>query len=474
MSLYKGYEAVIGLEVHVELKTETKIFCSCKTKAKEPNTAVCPVCMGMPGALPVLNKKAFEYALKAALALECEINECSSFDRKNYFYPDLPKGYQITQFYHPLATGGKVRINTENGEKNIGIKQIHLEEDAGKLVHDGNEFTLIDNNRAGVPLIEIVSNPEISSAKEALSYLKNLKNILVCTGVSDCRMNEGELRCDVNISVHKPGEKNGTRTEIKNLNSFQFAAKAIEYEYKRQADLLENGEEVVMETRRFDEAGGKTLPMRSKEQANDYRYFPEPNLPCICVDKDAIERIRKSLPELPDKRKKRYVDVFGLSEYESECMVSDCETAEYFEKCASMSKYPKIAANLIIGEILKLKADGNGEIPVCPSALAEVCDLSGDDKINSPTAKKLVKLLAGETFDVESYVIKNNLLQINDKDIILNAARNALLKNPKAKNDYLGGKQNALKVVVGAIMAETNGRANPVIANEAAKSVLEE
>ena len=336
MTLYKGYEMVIGLEVHVELKTKTKIFCNCKTDfGAEPNTHVCPVCMGMPGTLPVLNRKVVDYAIKAGLATNCTIARFSKQDRKNYFYPDLPKAYQISQYDLPLCEHGHVDIETENGAKRIGITRIHIEEDAGKLVHDDKLGTLIDCNRCGVPLIEIVSEPDIRSAEEADAYLRKLRAAILYTGVSDCKMNEGSLRCDVNLSVRKPGEPFGTRTEMKNLNSFQFIAKAIDYEYHRQVDALESGEGVVQETRRFDANSGKTYSMRKKEDANDYRYFPDPDLPPIVITEEKLAALKAEIPMLPDERKAIYTEKFGLTAYDSEVITNELAVADYFEETAN-------------------------------------------------------------------------------------------------------------------------------------------
>ena len=325
MTYYKGYEMVIGLEVHVELKTATKIFCSCPTTfGAAPNTQCCPVCMGFPGTLPVLNKKVVEYAVKAGLATNCKIANYSKEDRKNYFYPDLPKAYQISQYDLPLCEHGWLDIETEAGSKRIGITRIHIEEDAGKLVHDDVHGTMIDCNRCGVPLIEIVSEPDIRSAEEAKAYLQKLRAIILYTGISDCKMEEGSLRCDVNLSVRKVGaEAFGTRTEMKNLNSFQFIVKAIEYEYKRQVDAIEAGETVVQETRRFDTATGKTNTMRTKEDADDYRYFPDPDLPPIEMSDERIAAFAAEIPELPDARKARYIEKYGLTPYDGEILTSD-------------------------------------------------------------------------------------------------------------------------------------------------------
>ena len=389
MTLYKGYEMVIGLEVHVGLKTKTKIFCNCKTDfGAEPNTHVCPVCMGMPGTLPVLNRKVVDYAVKAGLATNCQIARFSKQDRKNYFYPDLPKAYQISQYDLPLCEHGYVDIETENGAKRVGITRIHIEEDAGKLVHDEKLGTLIDCNRCGVPLIEIVSEPDIRSAAESDAYLRKLRAAILYTGVSDCKMNEGSLRCDVNLSVRKPGEPFGTRTEMKNINSFQFIAKAIDYEYRRQVDAVESGEGVIQETRRFDANTGKTYSMRKKEDANDYRYFPDPDLPPIVITEQKLAELKAEIPMLPDERKALYTEKFGLTAYDSEVITNELAVADYFETAAEKTRYPKLAANMLITDVLRACDTESGMLPVKPERLAALSDLLGDGKINSSTEKK--------------------------------------------------------------------------------------
>ena len=348
----KDYEMVAGLETHVELKTATKIFCGCSTAfGAEPNTQCCPVCTGMPGSLPVLNRQVVHYAIKAGLAVNCRIASYSKEDRKNYFYPDLPKAYQISQYDLPLCENGYLDIETGEGRKRIGITRIHIEEDAGKLIHQEGKGTLIDYNRCGVPLIEIVSEPDFRSVEEIKAYLRKLRATILYTGVSDCKMNEGSLRVDVNLSVRKKGEETlGTRTEMKNLNSFQFIAKAVEYEFRRQVEALEAGEEIIQETRRFDQASGKTFSMRRKEDANDYRYFPDPDLPPIEVSPDLLRELQAQIPVLPDQRKKEYVKRFGLTDYAAEQITLSREAADYFEQAARRTRYPKLAANLVLSE----------------------------------------------------------------------------------------------------------------------------
>ena len=475
MTLYKGYEMVIGLEVHVELKTKTKIFCNCKTDfGAEPNTHVCPVCMGMPGTLPVLNKKVVDYAIKAGLATNCSIARFSKQDRKNYFYPDLPKAYQISQYDLPLCEHGYVDIETADGSKRIGITRIHIEEDAGKLVHDAKLGTLIDCNRCGVPLIEIVSEPDIRSAEEADAYLRKLRAAILYTGVSDCKMNEGSLRCDVNLSVRKPGEPFGTRTEMKNINSFQFIAKAIDYEYRRQVDSLESGESVVQETRRFDADSGKTYSMRKKEDANDYRYFPDPDLPPIVITEEKLAALKAEIPMLPDERKKLYTETYGLTAYDSEVITNELAVADYFEKTACVTRYPKLAANMLITDILRSYDSENGDLPVKPERLAALADLLGDGKINSSTGKKIVGELLVSDFDPAVYVAEHGLEQINDRAVLEQAVREVLMSDAKSVASYKAGKTAALKALVGKVMAKTGGKANPVIVNELTQALITE
>ena len=465
MTYYKGYEMVIGLEVHVELKTATKIFCSCPTTfGAAPNTQCCPVCMGFPGTLPVLNKKVVEYAVKAGLATNCKIANYSKEDRKNYFYPDLPKAYQISQYDLPLCEHGWLDIETEAGSKRIGITRIHIEEDAGKLVHDDAHGTMIDCNRCGVPLIEIVSEPDIRSAEEAKAYLQKLRAIILYTGVSDCKMEEGSLRCDVNLSVRKVGaEAFGTRTEMKNLNSFQFIVKAIEYEYKRQVDAIEAGEIVVQETRRFDTATGKTNTMRTKEDADDYRYFPDPDLPPIEMSDERIAAFAAEIPELPDARKARYIEKYGLTPYDGEILTSDKAMADYFEAAAAATKYPKTVANLLISEVLRMLEGESFSCPLSPDRLAELATLLGEDVINSSTAKKLLKEMFETGASPKKLVEERGLAQINDEELLAALVREAVESSPKSVADYKKGKQAAAKAIVGRVMQKTDGRGNPVI-----------
>lgn len=472
---YKGYEMVIGLETHVELKTDTKIFCSCPTTfGAEPNTHVCPVCMGYPGTLPVLNGKVVEYAVKAGMATNCTIARYSKEDRKNYFYPDLPKAYQISQYDLPLCEHGWLDIESETGTKRIGITRIHIEEDAGKLVHDDEHGTLIDCNRCGVPLIEIVSEPDMRSAEEAVAYLRKLRAIILYTGVSDCKMQEGSLRCDVNLSVRKVGETEfGTRTEMKNLNSFQFIAKAIDYEFKRQVDAVEKGETIIQETRRFDSVTGKTSAMRSKEDANDYRYFPDPDLPPIIMSEAELERLRSEIPVLPDQRKREYVEKYGLSPYNGEMLTDQVEIADYFEAGAKLTKHPKTLGNLIISEIFRLLPQDSVEIPISAASMAKIADMYGDGLINSGTAKKLVSRLWEGDADPAEIVEREGLGQINDRAQLTAVVTEVIAKNPKSIEDFRKGKLQAVKALMGQAMGKTAGRGNPALIQEILDAELE-
>ena len=459
-----AYEMVIGLEVHCELKTKTKIFCGCSTAfGAEPNTQCCPVCMGMPGSLPVLNRQAVEYAVKAGMATNCTISRFSKEDRKNYFYPDLPKAYQISQYDLPLCEHGWLDIETADGAKRIGITRIHIEEDAGKLVH-GEEGTGCDYNRCGVPLIEIVSEPDIRSAEEAKAYVQKLRAILLYTGVSDCRMQEGSLRCDVNLSVRKKGESRfGTRTEMKNLNSFQFIVKAIEYEYARQVEVLESGGEVVQETRRFDQASGKTYTMRKKEDADDYRYFPDPDLPPIVLDDETLARWKAAIPVLPDERKAMYIEQYGLSSRDAELLAAEQAVADYFEAAAKQTAYPKTLVGLLTTEIFRLLPADSTDIPLSPAHLARLADLLGEEKINSGTGKKLLGQLWEKDADPAVLAEEQNLWQISDESVLRPLAREAVEKNPRSVADYRRGKVQAIQALVGQCLRATGGQGNPQI-----------
>ena len=457
----KGYETVIGLEVHVELKTRSKIFCSCSTEfGAEPNTQVCPVCLGLPGTLPTLNKKVAELGVMSGLALNCAIAPLSFHDRKNYFYPDLPKSYQISQFDIPLCSDGCLDIDTDGGKKRIGITRIHLEEDAGKLIHNGGS-TFVDCNRCGVPLIEIVSKPDIRSAEEAVAYLKKLRSVLLFAGVSDCKMNEGSLRCDVNLSVRKYGEPLGVRCELKNLNSFKFIEKAIEYERDRQIELLEKGETVVCETRRFDEKREMTFSMRKKEKQSDYRFFPEPDLAPLSFTKEDIEKIKSLLPALPDERREYYKNEYGISETDGATLTLSPVIADYFEEAAKRTSFPKTVSNLILTEIMGIMTPDASPYNISPENLGSLADLLGKNIINSATAKKLIREMWDSDIDPEKAVEERGLAQINDEEAILAFVRSAIEKSQKAVEDYKKGKATAARSIVGKAMGESRGRANP-------------
>ena len=460
---YTDYETVIGLEVHVELNTKTKVFCSCPTDfGGEPNTRVCPVCMGLPGALPVLNRQVVRHAAKAGLALGCTVAPVSGQDRKNYFYPDLPKAYQISQYDRPLCSGGSLEIETADGSKEVRITRIHIEEDAGKLIHDRGDGTLIDYNRCGIPLIEIVSEPDLRSAEEAKAYLQTLRSLIRYIGISDCRMNEGSFRADVNLSVRKKGDTRlGTRTEIKNLNSFAFAAKAIESESKRQIALLEEGLPVERETRRFDPATGTTETMRKKETEADYRFFPDPDLPPVRLSEDEIRSLSEALPELPRYRRRRWQSELSLPSYDAAVLSSDRGLADAFDAIASLTDFPRIAAGLIITDILGVCPSEDFSCPISPTRIASLANLLGRGEINRATAKKLLQRLFEGDFDPEAVVISEGLGQINDEALLRPIVRQVIAANPKSVADYRAGKTHAAKALIGQVMAKTAGRANP-------------
>ena len=475
--LREDYEMVIGLEVHAELSTKTKIFCSCPTEfGGEPNTHCCPVCMAMPGALPVLNKRVVEYAIKAGLATNCDITRVSKNDRKNYFYPDLPKSYQISQFDMPLCTKGYVEIEEGEASKRIGITRIHIEEDAGKLNHD--EFgrgSLVDLNRSGVPLIEIVSEPDMRSVEEADKYLKKLKSILEYIEVSDCKMQEGSLRADVNVSVRKKGAKEfGTRTEMKNMNSFRSIARAIEYEAERQVEELEKGNKIYQETLRWDEVSGKTFSMRDKEDAQDYRYFPEPDLGIIKISDEMIEEIRKTLPEMPESRRARYIEEFKLPEYDSNILTSSKHLSDLFEKATEICKNPKAVSNWIMTDITRIlneKEEELSAIPFTPEELGKLIILIDKGTISSKIAKQVLEELFEDPKDPEDIIKEKGWIQISDEGAIKEVVQKILEANPASIADYKAGKDRALGFLVGQAMKETKGKANPQMLN---KMFLEE
>ena len=470
------YEAVIGLEVHTELQTKTKIFCSCRTSfGADPNTNVCPVCLGLPGVLPVLNKKVLEYAVRAGLALNCEISRFSKFDRKNYYYPDLPKNFQTSQFDLPICEHGYLDVEVEGEKRRIRITRAHMEEDAGKLVHHGtsitdSDYSLVDYNRTGTPLLEIVSEPDMRSAKEAVAYMEKMRAILQYVGISDCRMEEGSLRCDANVSVRPVGQKElGTKTEIKNINSFKGVERAIEYEAMRQAELLEDGGKVVQETRTWDEKEGVTKSMRTKEEANDYRYFPEPDLVPFTVSDEYIENIRKSLPELPDARKERYMKEFGLSSEDAVFMTNDKATADYFEAAVDAGADPKACVNWLMGEFAsQLSTDGIeiAKAPVSAENLAALLKLISKGTISGKIAKKVFATMWKEGGNPEEIVKAQGLVQISDTAELSKLVDEVVGKNPKAVEDFKAGKKKAVGALVGQIMKVTKGKANPRVINE--------
>ena len=464
----KGYEIVMGLEVHVELKTNTKIFCSCTTEfGGEPNSHCCPVCMGLPGSLPVLNEKVVEYAVKAGLATNCEITRLGRQDRKHYFYPDLGKAYQISQDGLPICEHGHLDIEVEGGKKTIGITRIHIEEDAGKLVHKDGLGTLIDNNRAGVPLIEIVSEPDLRSKEEVIAYMQKLRAILIYIDVSDCKMNEGSMRADVNLSIRKIGaEKFGTRAEMKNLNSFQSIMRAIDYESERQFKAIKAGDTIIQETRRFDQDTGKTSSMREKEDAHDYRYLPDPDLMKIRIDEDFIENLRSSLPELPDARKEKYMNKYGLSSYDAEQLTASIELANYFEKSAELSKDTKVLANLLISEVFRLVSVDDFKVPFTPKDLSELVNFIDSGRVSISAGKKIVEKMFQEKKSPDQIIVENDFEQINDETILWPIVDQAIESSKKAVEEYKSGKEKALQSIVGKVMGRTKGKANPQLTIE--------
>ena len=468
----EDYEVIMGLEVHAELSTKTKIFCSCPTDfGAEPNTQTCPICMAMPGTLPVLNEKVVEYAVKAGLATNCEISRDSKNDRKNYFYPDLPKSYQISQFDKPLCEHGYVEIEVNGEKKKIRLTRIHIEEDAGKLNHD--EFgggSLVDLNRAGVPLIEIVSEPDLRSSEEVEQYLRKLKSILEYIEVSDCKMQEGSLRADVNVSVRKKGDtKLGTRTEMKNMNSFRSIVRAIEYEVDRQINVIEEGGKIEQETLRWDDVSGKTFPMRDKEDAQDYRYFPDPDLVAIKLSEEYIENIKNSLPELPESRKERYLEEYQLSEKDAKLITSSKYLSDLFENAVKVCNNPKAVNNWIISDISRILNETEMEpiqIPFDGNQLGKLVILIDKGTISSSIGKKVLVELFDNPRDPEDIIKEKGWIQISDEGAIKEVVLKVLEANPQSIADYKGGKDKALGFLVGQAMKETRGKANPQMLNK--------
>ena len=471
-----NYEAVIGLEIHCELKTKTKIFCGCATGfGAEQNTHVCPVCLGLPGVLPTINKRVVEFAIKAGLATNCKINQYSKFDRKNYYYPDLPKNWQTSQYDLPICVNGWVDIDVDGEKKRIRLTRIHMEEDAGKLVHSGTTIkdslsSDVDYKRTGVPLLEIVSEPDMRSAAEARAYMEKIKAIMEYIDVSNCRMEEGNLRADINVSLRPEGSETlGTRTEMKNINSFKNLEDAINYEIERQTEVLEDGGHVVQETRTFDPARGITLSMRSKENAHDYRYMPEPDLPPIITSDETIEKYRQELPELPDARRARLEKEYGLSDYDAGIITSSRAMAEYFDAVVGTGADPKLAANWIMGDLAKNLNEENLDIaqsPVSAERLGKMIGLIMKDTISGKIAKKVFKEMWTSPDDPEKIVKEKGLVQITDTSAIEPAVDAAIASNPKAVAEYKGGKKKALGALVGQVMKATRGKANPQMVNQ--------
>ena len=475
------YETVIGLEVHVQIKTKTKIFCSCSTEfGSRPNENTCPICLGMPGVLPVLNKRFLESSMRACLATHCTIEPMNRFARKNYFYPDLPKGYQISQFELPLGTNGYININVDGTKKRIGLTRIHMEEDAGKLIHGENlgspGKSYVDFNRTGVPLCEVVSEPDLRSSEEARAYLIELKSILEYTGVSDCNMEEGSLRCDANVSIRPVGQKEfGTRTELKNLNSFKFIQKAIEYEVDRQTRLLDQGDTVKQETRLYDSARGETFPMRSKEEAHDYRYFPDPDLVPIMIGEAWVDELRKTIPELPEQKRERFIKSYGIPEYDTGVLTSSEPLADYFEQCTALFPQPKTISNWMMGDLLReLKKDGRNivDCPVSPSALVDLLKLIESGTISGNIAKGIFEEMYQTQKSAGSIVEEKGLKQITDSSAIEKIVAEVIQANPRQVEEFKGGKEKVLGFLVGQVMKASKGKANPGMVNKLLKEKM--
>jgi aspartyl-tRNA(Asn)/glutamyl-tRNA(Gln) amidotransferase subunit B len=479
-----NYEAVIGLECHAQLLTNSKLFCSDSTKFGDPpNANTCPVCLGLPGALPVLNRVAVAMAVKAALGLNCRVNPESQWSRKNYFYPDLPKGYQISQYDRPLAQQGFIEISVDGTKKKIGVQRIHMEEDAGKSLHEGfsdsGRYTYLDFNRSGVPLVEIVTDPDIRSSAEAHEYLTRLKEILEYLEVNDGNMEEGSLRCDANVSVRRVGEqKFGTRTELKNINSFRFVQKAIDYEVNRQIDVIETGGRVVQETRLWNSAEERTVSMRSKEEAHDYRYFPDPDLPLLVVDREWIKQVERSMPELPEARRKRFVAEYALSEYDAAVLTATRALADFFEETATASHQPKAAANWIMGDLLRFYKDSNTDMkdlsasPVKPMMLADMISLVEKGTISGKIAKTVMEEMCATGKLPQAIIEGKGLVQISNVDELEKIVSKVIDENPKPVEQYRQGKTGNFGFFVGQVMKATGGRANPQAVNDILKQRL--
>ena len=476
------WEAVIGLEVHAQLQTRTKIFCGCSTRfGSSPNSQVCPVCLGLPGALPVLNRQAVDYAITAALACGCDVQPTSVFARKNYFYPDLPKGYQISQYELPLALGGGLDIRVDGRSRHVRLTRIHIEEDAGKSLHEGfpdsDRRTYLDYNRSGVPLIEIVSEPDLRSAAEAAEFFSRLRSILVWLGVSDGNMEEGSLRCDANVSVRRTGHTTlGTKAEVKNVNSFRYLEKALDYEIGRQIDVLESGGTVVQETRLWDSGSGRTHSMRSKEEAHDYRYFPEPDLPPLVVDAARVERVRSSMPELPDARSRRFVSQYGIPEYDAGVLTQSAALADYFEATAGAAGNPKAASNWVMGELLRTlneRGQSIADVPVRPAALAGLIALIEKGTISSSIGKSVFARMYDSGRTADDIVREEGLAQNSDEDALSSIITDVMQEHADAVAQYRAGKRQTFGFLVGQVMKRSGGKANPKLASDLLKRALE-
>ena len=476
----KQYETVIGLEVHVELATKTKIFCACSTAfGGAPNTHTCPVCTGMPGSLPVLNKQVVEYALAVGLATNCQIHQYCKFDRKNYFYPDNPQNYQISQLYLPICHDGGVEIETAGGKKIIGIHEIHMEEDAGKLVHDEwEDCSLVDYNRSGVPLIEIVSEPDMRSAEEVIAYLEKLRQIIQYLGASDCKLQEGSMRADVNLSVREVGaEKFGTRTEMKNLNSFKAIAHAIEGERERQIELIEAGRKVIQETRRWDDNKESSFTMRSKEDAQDYRYFPDPDLTPVVISDEWIAEVKARQPELRSEKLERYKKEFDIPDYDAQIITNSKHMADLFEAATAICKKPKKVSNWLMGETLRLLKENNmdpEDLSFAPENLAKLVDLADAGTVNSSVAKEVFEQIFKENVDPEVYIEEHGLKTVNDEGALKATIEQIVSENPQSVADYKGGKKKAIGFLVGQTMKAMKGKADPASVNKILKEILDQ